>query len=384
MHEIDKLDDIFRALESAPEVEDSTERGRAISELVDMEVPDHETLLGYRFLCRGGACLFVGPSGIGKSSASMQQDAMWAIGARAFGIWPSRPLRILTVQAENDYGDLSEMAKGIVGGFKLSDEALATMRRNTLYLNQMSLTGKEFLAWLHVEILSFQPDLVRIDPLQAFLGADPKDTEKLSTFCRAGLNPMMQETGCAFIVNHHTPKTNFRNTETWRAEDWMYAGAGAADLTNWARAVIVIDPCETRGLFRFIGAKRGRRIGWRGPSGEPVQERFFKHAEHGIYWVDADPEEVKSARKVKRTKADLLELVPQERAVKKASLLSDARDIGISPEVSRGWISSLVDAGMLVEVAIPNEKSGKGSRPYAGVKRHLFSDPSTNPKTNDN
>ena len=66
-----------------------------------------------RFLCRYGAMLFVGPSGIGKSSASVQQDMCWAIGREAFGIVPERPLRILHIQAENDEDDMSEMVSGV-------------------------------------------------------------------------------------------------------------------------------------------------------------------------------------------------------------------------------------------------------------------------------
>jgi hypothetical protein len=40
---------------------------------------------GNRFLCVEGGLLFVGPSGIGKSSAGMQQDICWALGRPADG-----------------------------------------------------------------------------------------------------------------------------------------------------------------------------------------------------------------------------------------------------------------------------------------------------------
>jgi len=68
------------------------------------EVFEKNNLLGNRFLCVEGGMLFVGPSGIGKSSASIQQDILWALGRPAFGIKPARPLRILTIQAENMTG----------------------------------------------------------------------------------------------------------------------------------------------------------------------------------------------------------------------------------------------------------------------------------------
>src|SRR6266852_145470 len=75
----------------------------------DPAIFDADNLLGKRFLCVEGGMLFVGPSGIGKSSANVQQDILWSLGRSAFGIRPARPLRILCVQAENDDGDLAEM-----------------------------------------------------------------------------------------------------------------------------------------------------------------------------------------------------------------------------------------------------------------------------------
>ena len=64
--------------------------------------------------------LFVGPSGIGKTAASVQQDILWSIGRPAFGIRPARPLKIVTVQAEDDPGDLSEIVSGILTHLELS------------------------------------------------------------------------------------------------------------------------------------------------------------------------------------------------------------------------------------------------------------------------
>src|SRR5215472_6291589 len=90
--------------------------------------PDPEqTLLGQRFLCRRGGMVLLGPSGIGKSSASVQQDLLWGLGKPAFGIVPARPLKILTNQAENDDGDLGEMVRGVSEALKLTPEDKAAV-----------------------------------------------------------------------------------------------------------------------------------------------------------------------------------------------------------------------------------------------------------------
>jgi hypothetical protein len=270
---------------------------------VGAPVDTGQTLLGNRFLCREGSLLIVAPSGVGKSSSSIQQDIAWACGREAFGIQPARPLRILTVQAENDDGDIAEMATGVMRGMDLSPEELDLVRSNALIVSHKALTGSRFLAeFLRPLLRRTRPDILRIDPFQAFLGGDPVDTDVTSAFCRNGLNPLLEEFQCGLALVHHTPKTNKRDTSTWKSADWMYAGAGAADLTNWARAVIVIDPTQDPHVFRFIAAKRGRRVGWEDDEGDAVQERWFAHArEPGVLkWVDATPEQIDAATATKK------------------------------------------------------------------------------------
>lgn len=270
--------------------------GQSLADYISADTPDPtQTLLGERrFLCRHGACLLIGPSGIGKSSASAQQDMCWALGLPAFGIQPARPLRILTVQAENDDGDLIEMAQGVAQGLDLDRDDLDAIAERTRY-ESVSLTGDEFLTFLDAAMTRFKPDLVRIDPLQSFADCDLCESGKLLRFLtRLGALLKRHNAGC--IIAHHTPKTNHRDTGTWSATDWAYAGAGAAVLTNWARAVVVIEPLGS-GVFSFKAPKRGNRIGWADDIGNPTTERFFKHAGGGaIYWEDISEEEAEALK----------------------------------------------------------------------------------------
>jgi hypothetical protein len=95
---------------------------RPLVDFGEMPPDPGKTLLGNRFLCREGGMLFVGPSGIGKTSAGVQQDLLWSIGLPAFGIVPAGPLKILTIQAEDDDGDLSEIVSGVRAGLQLGPE----------------------------------------------------------------------------------------------------------------------------------------------------------------------------------------------------------------------------------------------------------------------
>src|ERR1700719_901864 len=85
--------------------------GRSFIQYAKMEVPPKDTLLGDRWLCVGGGSLIIAPSGHGKSVITAQAAVLWACGKPAFGIKPSRPLRSLVIQAEDDDGDMKEMGQ---------------------------------------------------------------------------------------------------------------------------------------------------------------------------------------------------------------------------------------------------------------------------------
>ncbi len=63
--------------------------GKPLSALVRHDRDDPNELLLHRYLCRGAGLLLVGPTGIGKSSLSMQAMIYWAIGRAFFGIKPA-------------------------------------------------------------------------------------------------------------------------------------------------------------------------------------------------------------------------------------------------------------------------------------------------------
>jgi len=285
-----------------------------------------------RFLCRYGAMLFVGPSGIGKSSASVQQDMCWAIGREAFGMVPERPLRILHIQAENDEDDMSEMVSGVASTLYLTEAERQICIANLLTRQHSTTCGLRFLNEFLRPALEAGPfDIFRIDPLHAYAGCDITDTQKIGEFCRQGLNPLLNEFGCAAIVNHHTPKTTNRDTSNWRPSDWMYSGAGSADLTNWARAIMVIEPTQNPDAFRFIAPKRGRRLQWKNAEGESTIEKVFCHTQGKIAWREASGEESANikpkGKNVRVSDETLLSYVPMTESISKNSLLRKWNDL---------------------------------------------------------
>ena len=333
--------------------------------------PDEEqTLLGDRFLCRKGGGCFIGQSGIGKSVGSAQQDILWSIGEPAFGIQPSKPLRILTIQAEDDDGDLSEMSSGIIRGLKLTDEQKALSRENCHYVTCRGYTGPEFLTKIVRPLLARGSyDLLRINPLQAYAGGDVKNTDITSAFLRSGLNPILDEFQIGNLTVHHTPKVTFRDTKEWKVGDWMYSGAGAADITNWARAILVIEATNDPRVFKFIAAKRGTRIGWTNDTtGEKEFVRYFAHGIEGLYWREATQQEITQAdTSTKEHKPEeLYELTPFHGTIAKDTLLTKATSKGISERAAGRFLKELIAGGRLFLHNIPR----KGTGPEKHVARY--------------
>jgi hypothetical protein len=338
----------------------------SLAELYYAEIDHSQTLLGDRWLCRKGVAVIAAPAGIGKSTLALQQHALWALGREGFGIRPAKALRILVVQAENDQGDLTEFARGTLGGLKFTPEEIQQIGENTCYITARGKSGDAFISFLRKEIKRFKPDLVHLDPLMAYLGADPVDTAAVSKFLRVDLNQALEKFNCGALINHHTPKTNYRNTATWQPHDWMYALAGCADITNFARAVLVVDPCKDRRTFRFIAAKRAQRIGWSQP------ERYFAHATDGIYWVEAEAPVLTSstgrpsADKDAEAMETILGLVPtdKENGIEKNLLVKEAAANGIGLNRARKLIEDLITSKRLTPVNVHRA----GARPQVCVK----------------
>lgn len=247
-----------------------------------------------RYLCRGKSAWLLGPSGVGKSSLQAQFAVGWAIGQPVFGIEPARPLRSLIVQAENDDYDLAEMVQGVAAahGLHPEDERWQAVTSNVLFRTETSSFGQRFCARLRDMIAADRPDVVWIDPLLSFAGIDVSKQDQVTPFLRADLTPILEASGVVMIGVHHTGKPkNVKETASWTAIDWAYAGIGSSELVNWARAVMFLRPVEGR-LFELKLAKRGSRAGARHPDGEPAfGSVWIQQARGRIYWEQQQPPE---------------------------------------------------------------------------------------------
>jgi hypothetical protein len=152
----------------------------------------------------------------------------------------------------------------------------------------------------------------------------------------------------------------------------MYAGAGAADITNWARAILVADSTHVNDVFIFHAAKRGHRIGWTDEDGNRIFQRAFSHHKgDSIFWCEAtddDLERVAIAKKggTPKTPADLKALVPNDGEVSKNVLLEASKKNGIGVNRARQFLTALIDTRELFERRVPR----KGTNPESRISRN--------------
>jgi hypothetical protein len=253
---------------------------------------DASTLVGDRWLCRGGQLLLLGQSGIGKSSYTIQQAMTWALGMPFFGMKPKQKLKCLIVQAENDMGDMAEVVQGVmsyvVAQSKMTQrEAVDILRENVIVARVTAQTGESFIEVVRELIVKHGPfDLVYGDPLLSFIGDDISQQSVASHFLRELCNPLAFEHGFAWVWSHHTgkPQSDSKSRAHWNANDYAYIGLGSSELTNWARAICVLQTTKHEGIFKVLLAKRGNRAAVVDDHGHPTTDIVIKHADRGLHW----------------------------------------------------------------------------------------------------
>ncbi len=325
-------------------------------------------LLGRRFLCRGGAMLLWGATGIGKSSLVIQMAHCFALGRDWFGLVPSKPLKILYISAENDDGDMAEIRDGVRRGLQLSDDDIAAVEKMFRVVCIDDKCGAEFIATLDGLLADDRPDLVIVDPLLSYLGGDPSSAEYVTPFLRNGINPLLHRYGCAMLAVHHIPKPSRQGIPRGRQSrsDASYSYLGSSDLINWARAAISLSPLAQGDVCEVRYVKRSRRNGIGiGTHTESVHIQWNK--EDGICWLPAPTAAPADAVDVTEAEPkDLLKYMPDDETVSKKWLTAAAIEhLAVGRNKADGWVE-LLEGSALVE---RQEMASGGGRKPVGYRK---------------
>lgn len=258
---------------------------------------DPNTVLGNRWLCKGGSALIVSQAGVGKSSLMMQAAVNWSVGGRKdfFGIKAKRPLRIVIVQAENDFGDVAEAYQDVVAGSDLWPDERLVLNENLAIFRDTQSVGEAFPGMLRQLIVTHRADLVFVDPLLSFAGIDIADQQQASQFLRHDLNRVLVDTQAVLIAMHHTTKPRAaKDKEGQTVADLAYSGAGSSEFVNYFREVAVLVRQQgEEPIFKFGLTKRRGRAGLKDCAGDFAGEISIRHSRKKgeIRWEYAFPGE---------------------------------------------------------------------------------------------
>lgn len=316
---------------------------------------DPNSLMGRRWLVRGGTSLWAGGSGYGKSALAMQLAIYWACGRKCFNLGPWRPLRSLILQAENDRGDAAEQFQGVIAGIAATqdlnlEESKALIEKNVIIHRVVGKTGLAFLALLDSLILSTRADIVWIDPLFAFAGCDLLNSEKAGRFLREGLFPIVVKRNVSLQVLHHVGKpvrtdknAGDESVAPMSEIDYQYLGFGTSEIQNAFRAVNVIVPVAGTHTYKLVLSKRGDRAGAKDVAGEWTRTLYLEHSKEGICWLQVEaPTTDQAGRPSKFKLQDVLNELSVVDEIKTGTLCKRLHD---ERNMSRATFFRLFDEG---------------------------------------
>lgn len=357
---------VFDTPVAAPYVQDLNGVDSRLAVLGQFEdpVPDENNpnaVFYYRYIQKGSTLLLVAPSGVGKSSFTIQAALRWTKGEEAFGLKPAHPLSICIIQAEDSKDECAEFRNQITQGLEEKDPEAMEYHQ---YWNQIffydctGLAGEAFfIKGLAPLLEKYAFDLVIINPLFAYLGGQGvSDQKTVSDWLRVRLEPLIRER-CAVLIVHHTNKISASPDKRPSSTEFSeYLGSGSAELVNFFRAVLVLMPIMgVQRHFRLIAAKRGGRLKWPEVEGESRPTRFFKHDEHLIFWREVSVYDVPAPVDSK----------------KKAASYGDKKEDGskLAEELRNDEATTLVD---LRDDAIQRWGTARGRRAYDWLMEHAL------------
>jgi hypothetical protein len=270
-------------------------RPLAASDLQAMSgLSDPNSLVGWRWQCRGGNCLWSGGAGYGKSTLAVQFAATWAFGGRCFGTRPSRSLKSLILQSENDDFDVAEQYNGVLNGLKLAEDDRQKIEKNLTFIRVEAKSGRAFLFELERLLNVAMPDLVWIDPLFAFAGCDLMNAEKTGYFLREGLFPLFVKFGCCGNIVHHIAKPPREEKADKPTIDYQYSAFGSSEIQNAFRAVNTLQPISfAEQIFKLVFSKRGGRARAKNLQGRATTQIYIQQSEDPgtMFWTQVDAPE---------------------------------------------------------------------------------------------
>ena len=270
-------------------------------------------LIDGRWLVRGGIAMMVSTTGTGKSILQTQMALSFNRGIDCCGLHPMRPLQIWIIQSEDDEDrvaiDRDEIREYLQYQHPVDDKGNPIdWDEAGVQIKLLEITGKtgaRFLDELDRYLRAFPlPDIVFINPLNAYFGGILKEGADVSAFLKGGrfrgdeiegLESILKRYNVAAIIFSHTGKPPAKDSErkAWLTDTFsVYKMCGASEIADAVRSVITFLPCpKHKGFFIFTAGKNGSQLGWKDAAGNSTLRALYQWGECGKhYWQDVPKE----------------------------------------------------------------------------------------------
>ena len=179
--------------------------------------------------------------------------------------------------------------------------------------------GEDFAECLKAMQRAEHFDLVIVNPLNSYFEGDVSSNADATAFFRKMIDPVIKakDTECGMLFIHHSGKPPKGKDAALfgKGAFAQYSMQGAAELNNWARAVLVLYPFENNTEFwTLTAAKRHKPLGWTDADGKPTKDFVIAYSSDYVYWRTPSAEEITEARSSAQTTATM---TAEEKRIKK-------------------------------------------------------------------
>jgi hypothetical protein len=260
-------------------------------------------ITGTGFVRRGACLLLSGYTGIGKSTLSTQLGICCAAGISFLGISVPKPVKVLIVQAENDKQTLKRDVLSIANYLNVDEKVL----NDNLIIRHVWAT-EEFFTALRIFIEFEKPDVLIIDPYQAYVLTDTNSSVTSAAFS-SGLNRISHDYNIGVVLVAHFSKQ--KDIKAANPRQSVYSVAGHSALSNWARTSMEIYPTRDDRRYNLTFGKNAERTGLKDPDGHILRNIFIEHSgcSNNPYWIlSANQSKEQSDKKPSKKKSSHAEI----------------------------------------------------------------------------
>ena len=212
------------------------------NEIVDASV---EPIIG-KYIKNQSILSICSQTGLGKSVLATQWAVCLSLGLSLMDfdfLKPIRPLKVLTLQAEDDMEKIRQVVTSTVNELKLTKEQQIQSQKNLIFTKPFAFTSMtSFFKTLTDYCNQIEPNVVFINPLNRYFQGDfCSDHEKIAGFVNQ-LDTIAKSFNCVICIITHTAKpSEEKRTYVQSILDDSYAIFGSSLWASALRNIILLE-----------------------------------------------------------------------------------------------------------------------------------------------